>query len=165
LNISETVWGKWLSDISKCSARCSASNDISHDLVGHSRRELARNGQVRVGGGQVIYQNAQLDELNPTMYNTWGWGVWNPFGPKFSLSPAPFILCSTRDYFSGFYKIKARNCSLKTLKWRLSHQCYPMGKILALFVFMFEAQLFCRFFTQLEIIFLTIMKYNKSMIE
>jgi hypothetical protein len=48
---------------------------------------LARNGQVRVGCNQVGYQSVQLDELSPTMYHTWGWGVGNPLGPKFSLSP------------------------------------------------------------------------------
>ncbi len=64
--------------VSKCSARCSESNDILHGGVGHSRRELARSGQVRVGSGQVCYQNVQLKELNPMMYHTWGWGYGNP---------------------------------------------------------------------------------------
>ncbi len=50
------------------------------------------SGQVRVRGGQVWYQNVQLDELNPMMYHTWGWEVWNPLGPKPSLSPH-FLYC------------------------------------------------------------------------
>ncbi len=87
LNNSRTTLGKWSSEVSKCSARCSEFNDVSLDGSDHSRRELARSGQVRVGGGKVWYQNVQLDELNPMMYHTWGWGVWNPLGPKPSLSP------------------------------------------------------------------------------
>ena len=38
---------------------------------------------VRLGGGsgQVWYQNVQLDQLNPMLYHTWGWEVWNPLRP------------------------------------------------------------------------------------
>jgi hypothetical protein len=28
--------------------------------------------------GQVWYQNVQLEELNPMMYNTWEWGYGDP---------------------------------------------------------------------------------------
>ncbi len=54
-----------------------------------SPHELTRNGQVLVRGGQVWYQNVQLDELNPMMYHTWGWVVGNPFRPTSSISPVP----------------------------------------------------------------------------
>jgi hypothetical protein len=30
----------------------------------------------------VWYQNVQLEELNPIMYHTWGWGVGNPLTTK-----------------------------------------------------------------------------------
>ncbi len=57
--------------MSKCSAQCPESNDVPHVGVDHSRRELTRSGQVLVGSGQVIYQNVQLDILNPMIYYTW----------------------------------------------------------------------------------------------
>ncbi len=74
------------SEVLKCSARCSEFNDVSLVTSDPSLRELARSGQVRVGGGQVWYQNVQLDELNP-MIITFGSGGWNTLEPKPSLSP------------------------------------------------------------------------------
>ena len=79
LNISRTTWDNWSSSVSKCSARCPESNYISHVGVSHSRRWLARSGQVRVGSGQVWYQNVQLDVLSPMTYHTWGCSFSNPF--------------------------------------------------------------------------------------
>ena len=79
--ISRTTGDNLSSKVSKCSARCPESNDVSHGGVGHFRRELDRSGQVRVGSGHVWYQNVQLEELNPLMYQTWGCEVGNLLRP------------------------------------------------------------------------------------
>ena len=51
--------------------------------------QLTRSGQIMVGSGQVRYQIKQLNELNLTMYHTWGWGVRKKFSPQNSMLKKP----------------------------------------------------------------------------
>ncbi len=87
------------------SARCSESNDVPHVGVDHSRRELARSGQVGVGSGQMIYQNVRLDILNPTMYYTWGCDFSNSHKTPHYLKPG-----FTRKNFSISFCLTADLC-------------------------------------------------------